>query len=302
MTFEYGNSNKAITFTWNPRDGQEGTIPAIAVNTLDGNSRALLRLPVSGPVVVWLAPASPVVGPDDVLTATVGSELHTQLQCVSNYPATIAFAPGYANPPGLTLTDVTAPRQWLWSGGVGSGTKGGGLGPRPTVAAVLTYAAPRGAEGTSITPCFECRVLPALSQPAKDSATQQPAEKRCITIQVRVCRYATGPGDTLLSVTQRFLLDSNWRRLWNANAALVPDPDSPLPVNTTLSLGPQYEVQAGDTLATIAGRFSATVKGILLANPAAASLPSTSLPAGARLCIPACAHDPAPSQDPASPY
>jgi hypothetical protein len=115
---QYGNSNKAITFTWNPRDGQEGTIPAvcclafkdllsvylssqysvrlehcaeprltarlllqIAVNTLDGNSRALLRLPVSGPVVVWLAPASPVVGPDDVLTATVRPALPATSLC-----------------------------------------------------------------------------------------------------------------------------------------------------------------------------------------------------------------------------
>ena len=41
------------------------------MNTLAGDSRALLRLPVSGPVVVWLSPASPVVSPSDVLTATV---------------------------------------------------------------------------------------------------------------------------------------------------------------------------------------------------------------------------------------
>jgi hypothetical protein len=101
---------------------------------------------------------------------------------------------------------------------------------------------------------------------------------RCVSITVAKCVYCTQPGDTLHYLSKNYHLDTNWLRLWNSNGApdalskagsrnLIHDPNQISESNELVNIGPRYKGQSGDSLVSIAKRFSTTVKVLLDVNP-----------------------------------
>jgi len=97
-------------------------------------------------------------------------------------------------------------------------------------------------------------------------------------------------------LTRRYQLNTNWLNLWNANPA-VADPDLVLNPGATVRLGPTYMAHPGDTLSSIAGMFSTTVKLLLSVNPGLHALPNAEIGGGALVCVLACTNQQAPSTD-----
>ncbi len=69
------------------------------------------------------------------------------------------------------------------------------------------------------------------------------------------------PDDTLQSITRRYHLDRNWRRLWNTNPE-ISNPFVALHDGHALNVGPIYRVRQGDTLGTIAGQHPSPLRGL----------------------------------------
>jgi hypothetical protein len=104
--------------------------------------------------------------------------------------------------------------------------------------------------------CFSC----------SDSGGMYPPAIQCISIVIRVCEVFVESDETLESITRKYHLDRNWRRLWNFNT----ENDNPYLVlhgDTTLRYGAVYTVRAGDSLITIAARFETTIRKLLTVNP-----------------------------------
>eukprot|EP00287_Rhodomonas_sp_CCMP768_P008515 CAMPEP_0196731140 /NCGR_PEP_ID=MMETSP1091-20130531/10984_1 /TAXON_ID=302021 /ORGANISM="Rhodomonas sp., Strain CCMP768" /LENGTH=397 /DNA_ID=CAMNT_0042074251 /DNA_START=178 /DNA_END=1371 /DNA_ORIENTATION=- len=267
MTAEADGADK-LTLSWTPQVGQQGYLHEVVLVSGAAGSETMLKIqvPVLPEATHWVSPAEGAS-----LEATVGLPAHVTFTCVSNYAIEVTWGP---LPPGMAVR--MAPPQRTITDGAAS--------PSAPVSGVLDFTAGHGQEGRSWDVCFACQ-----------STVLRAPQHRCVHVSVALCRYSTQPGDSLLSLTRAFHHSNNWRRLWNANAGLVADPERVLAHGTVLAVGPRYTVQAGDSLASVAGRFDTTVRNLLAMNPFIAD--EQLVMAGAELCVTACTSKPNPSLD-----
>jgi len=147
------------------------------------------------------------------------------------------------------------------------------------------YMPVRGDEGHTFNWVFSCgdqdQILPPLTS--------------TLSLKIELCAYTVVPMDTLTTLTRRYQLSTNWLNLWNANPTRVPDPDMNLAVGDIIKVGPVYHTMAGETLASIAGKFSTTVKQLLNVNPQlSVQTPDVELATGTEMCVMACTSLPNP--------
>mmetsp|Transcript_45161 Transcript_45161/g.92184 ORF Transcript_45161/g.92184 Transcript_45161/m.92184 type:complete len:407 (+) Transcript_45161:310-1530(+) len=259
-----------LTLNWAPIVGQEGYIHQVVLvtGTAPALSTLLIRVPLLPEAIAWVEPEE---GAE--VEAIVGMPMTFDFVCSSNYPVTLV-AP-YFLPPGLSATVMPGMRML---------GPGGEPGKEAPARGQLAMTPVHGQEGHAWHLCFHCH-----------SFVFQVSHTRCATLHVALCRYSTAPADTLLSVARTFHRNNNWRRLWNANAGLVADPQLLLTGGTVLTVGSLYSVQPGDTLASIAGRFDTTVRNLLEMNPFVVD--EKLLMVGVDLCVTACTNKPNPSFD-----
>ena len=130
--------------------------------------------------------------------------------------------------------------------------------------------------------CFACR----------DDAHMYPPAVQCVRVITRLCEAYIQEGDDLHSITRKFHLDRNWRRLWNLNSELT-DPHRVVHGDKTLRLGPIYSVREGDSMMTLAARFETTIKRLLSVNPHIVD--GRHIMPGLEICVVACSNRPPPS-------
>jgi len=99
----------------------------------------------------------------------------------------------------------------------------------------------------------------------------------------------------MVQITRMYHQNNNWRRLWNINPSIVPDPQHVMAEGTVLDLGPIYRIQDGDSLANIAGRFDTTIRNLLEVNQFI--IDEEMVKSGEELCITPCTNQPTPSMD-----
>merc|ERR1711939_278993 len=143
------------------------------------------------------------------------------------------------------------------------------MGDGDMAGGVFTWEPKRGQEAKLYTICFTVADKLAGENTYSDT--------RCYNINVPKCKYCVKAGDTLQYVGRAYGLDANWLRMYTLNSwnsgdmlALNGNPDSVNLENNNgkpVYVGLQYTTEKGDTLATVAGRVSSTVKKILSLNP-----------------------------------
>eukprot|EP00288_Rhodomonas_lens_P014788 CAMPEP_0177693374 /NCGR_PEP_ID=MMETSP0484_2-20121128/2365_1 /TAXON_ID=354590 /ORGANISM="Rhodomonas lens, Strain RHODO" /LENGTH=384 /DNA_ID=CAMNT_0019204179 /DNA_START=289 /DNA_END=1441 /DNA_ORIENTATION=- len=261
MTASPGVAANTLVLEWTPRIGQEGYLhELVLVGGAAGTDTLKVQIPVLPEATHWVSPMEM-----EEVEAVVGMPISVDFQCVSNYGIQVTWT---ELPAGMTVTMTEMARR--------------------TMGGRLSFTPAHGQEGHQWHVCFDCA-----------SHVFQVPQRRCVGVSVALCRYATQPGDTLLSISRAFHRSNNWRRLWNANAGMVADPQSVLSGGTVLAIGPVYTVQPGDSLAGIAGRFDTTVRNLLEMNPFISD--ETRIMAGVEVCVTACTTKPNPSLDDASP-
>ncbi|EKX35822.1 hypothetical protein GUITHDRAFT_146179 [Guillardia theta CCMP2712] len=205
--------------------------------------------------------------PSTVQRAFVGTEYSMHVMCYSNYvPRVDVQGPLRGN---ITLVNSTTYQN---------GEK--------EVTYLFKYFPLRGDEGHTFNWVFSCgdskRIVPPLTS--------------TLSLKIELCAYTVVPMDTLTTLTRRYQLSTNWLNLWNANPTRVPDPDMNLAVGDIIKVGPVYHTMAGETLASIAGKFSTTVKQLLNVNPQlSVQTPDVELATGTEMCVMACTSLPNPS-------
>lgn len=144
-----------------------------------------------------------------------------------------------------------------------------------------------GSEGRTFRICFR----------AFDSVSESTT---CSTVHVARCMYCTLPGESLVSIAQRF--QTNWLQVWAANdpdvtlaeadalAASRVSPWSPagtrrpqtLEAGLLIRLGPTLHTRHEHTVEEIAARYQTTVRSLLQVNP---DLPDGPIPMESELCV-----------------
>mmetsp|Transcript_38019 Transcript_38019/g.97162 ORF Transcript_38019/g.97162 Transcript_38019/m.97162 type:complete len:711 (-) Transcript_38019:13-2145(-) len=170
----------------------------------------------------------------------------------------------------------TAP--WMAGGDVTRGRR---------VAAVFKWTPTRGMEGQEYRICFQ----------GGDAQGMVHLPEVCAFVSVRRCYYCARVGETFKYIAEQYNFDTNWLRLWNYNPQ-VADPDLILRNYLPVAVGSTYEVQAGDTLSSIAARLRTTVKKILEVNP---DMITTDIAEGQEVCVMPCTLNPY-KDTPLNPY
>jgi hypothetical protein len=250
------------TLTWTPRKGQEGrthfahflgqsmsTLPA-ALNPCDARytKETVLSFKVITPESQWVQPVEDVgifSGDRKVLAAwvgnaVVGTEFNLTLKCMSNYMPKIDMLQGEKTRLELLSTEEA---------GVGN------LGRRVRTY-VFGYTPRRGDEGSIKKWVFGC---------GDDQDVGQKLQRQ-IAVKTKLCSYSVEAGETLLTMTRRYQLNTNWLNVWNANPMMLSDPDLDLAAGAQVRIGPVYSVKSGDTLKTIAGTTLSS-RSLLAARP-----------------------------------
>mmetsp|Transcript_14791 Transcript_14791/g.23034 ORF Transcript_14791/g.23034 Transcript_14791/m.23034 type:complete len:356 (-) Transcript_14791:650-1717(-) len=271
MSRTSGDADHDLVLQWRPRVGQEGFVHEIVVEKPSSTKRLRIRIPVAPEAMTWVHPRR---NEPMMIQTTVGSTVETDVRCQSNYQlmqlAVKQLDDGFDFRPGMEprLFDAISRMPQKASASAGH----------------LTFTAIHGHEGTTSMACFGCM-----------SSTFMMEQEACVTVRVSLCKYATKPGDTLLSITRMYHQNNNWRRLWNINPSIVPDPQHVMAEGTVLDLGPIYRIQDGDSLANIAGRFDTTIRNLLEVNQFI--IDEEMVKSGEELCITPCTNQPTPSMD-----
>lgn len=225
-----------------------------------------VKLDVPGPQLVW---ADPTPAEGHVVLTYSGCPLVITLvtEDLNNYfdveilPDTAEFAV----PDGLI---VGAPKCYFRQGVDKPTLVAEGIGSCPAVSRTMTWTPARSQSGLKKTVCV-------------DSATKTRVKaKRCFMFHVSKCRYCAQQGQTLQAVAESYYTD--WLQIWAANTHL-PNPND-FKLHQLINLGSLYPARAGDTIASLAHRFRADPRSLLLANPEIQS-ESSELIVGASYCI-----------------
>ena len=139
--------------------------------------------------------------------------------------------------------------------------------PSLSVSAAAQSARQATPTGRSALAAFSTEIAPANANANLDAIVRKVWLKTSITSKTTytVTDYTVQPGDALFSIAAQFNIKPE-TLLWSNNAILQGSPDS-LRVGQVLKVPPvdgvYYQVQTGDTLASIANKFSAKLDGIL---------------------------------------
>ncbi|EKX42775.1 hypothetical protein GUITHDRAFT_111145 [Guillardia theta CCMP2712] len=143
----------------------------------------------------------------------------------------------------------------------------------------LTFGPVRGQEGSTFRVCLvgSARGYGMRGGAVRDIAGMQYSSYQCLDIKVRKCKYCTSEHETMLLQMKRFSAETNWLRLFAANAiddndeltTSLEDPDvlSTQGLQALLNIGPIYQLKEGESIFSVAARFQTTTKSILNLNP-----------------------------------
>eukprot|EP00960_Hanusia_phi_P024425 719490-Hanusia_phi.AAC.1 len=231
-----------------------------------------LNISVASSVVSWQSP------PYDLMEHEVllGTSQQVPFTCNSTYPTSISLVSLTSHPypdqnsPALNDTTVIE------------------LSPDMSYPLILS-------DGTPVLYPPSSRLL---SFHARRGLEGQQHKVHCLqSATLQVCgpnsRHLPGGGafPSLLSfqlifsqISRAYLGSLNWRRLWNMNSLVSPDPNLFIQDGQVIHLGVNYTVQTGDTLLNIAIKFRTTILNLMEVNPYIADM--NALEVGYDLCIP----------------
>jgi len=263
-----------IDLIWTPRSFAAGYIHTAGIYFPNLDRTVYLNISVASSVVSWQSPVNDTMEYEVLL----GTSQQVQFTCNSNYPTSITLVSLTSHPypeqnsPSLNDTsvielhpDMNYPRI----------LPDGTLDLYPPSSKMLAFYARRGLEGQTLVACLKC-----TSAPIEASST------RCVVFRVPLCKYVARTGDTFLAISRAYLGSLNWRRLWNMNSFISPDPNLFIQDAQVIHLGVNYTVKTGDTLLNVAIKFRTTILNLMEVNPYIADM--NALEVGYDLCIPAC--------------
>lgn len=122
---------------------------------------------------------------------------------------------------------------------------------------LVTYTPPRGYTGTNLRLCLKARGAEGRYRVVEDT-------ELCVSIEVQRCVWTVQESENLVSIAQS--IGVSWLQVWNYNKEDLSRPDLDLAKGQAVRVGQLYQVSKGDTLASIAGRFSTSLDMLMRMN------------------------------------